>query len=392
MKELEAEQRIREQHGIPDDVDFRLIVFNGWNNQATFCYNDDVKVVNTAQQLLRTNPRTAGKSGLELSGMTFKADNNINMRKEKHTKELKKPTVELMKDFEYTDDLFIPMVTDTLIDGVFSSEGGIMPATNYIMVGDGGIGKSTILMEVISKLMNKGKRCLFINAEMTKTDMVGYIKRFPMFAEIPMIHVMELDDDDMLGQIKLALSDGYDIVLIDSFSELHEAIKESNELSNKQAELSMINLMKLHNLANNDLKRYTSFLSIQQVGKGGKFLGTNKLKHNTTGMIEMRFDKKTKSRKIIVTKNRRGFQYDELYFDFKNGNVVYNEDLLMAYRDAQEVFDDLEEFTASNTEDFYDKVEKIKMDKANKDTKPSEDADVDYFSDTAYDEDEDENE
>ncbi len=391
MKELEAEERIRAEHGIPDDVDFKVVIFDGWNKMATFRYNGDVKVVNTAQQLLRTNPRTAGKSGSELSGMTFKADNTINMRKEE-TKQLKKPKVELMKDFEYTEDLFIPMVTDTLIDGVFSAEGGIMPATNYIMVGDGGIGKSTILMEVISKLMNKGKRCLFINAEMTKTDMVGYIKRFPMFAEIPMVHVMELEDDDMLGQIRLVLLDGYDIVLIDSFSELHEAIKESNKLSNKLAELSMINLMKEHNLANNDLKKYTSFLSIQQVGKTGTFLGTNKLKHNTTGMIEMRFDKKTKSRKIIITKNRRGFQYDELYFDIKDGVVVYNEALLMAYKDAQDIYDDLEEFTASNTEDFYDKVEKIKMDKANKaENSDNNDVDSEYFSDTFYDDENEDN-
>jgi predicted ATP-dependent serine protease len=97
--------------------------------------------------------------------------------------------------------------------------------------------------------------------------------------------------------------------------------------------------MRLHNGANNDAQVYTSFLCIQQVNKGGNFVGSNKLKHNTTGMMEIRFDEDG-NRYLEFSKNRRGEVQKKLFFSLKEtGDVQYDEmryDLDEAARDVVE--------------------------------------------------------
>jgi hypothetical protein len=77
-------------------------------------------------------------------------------------------------------------------------------------------------------------------------------------------------------------------------------------------------------MSNNDSKKWTSFLCIQQVTKEGVFLGSNKLKHNTTGMMELRFDKDG-TRYVMFTKNRRGEVNIKMQFDLSaTGDVKYD--------------------------------------------------------------------
>ena len=78
-------------------------------------------------------------------------------------------------------------------------------------------------------------------------------------------------------------------------------------------------MMIQHNKGNNDEKKYTAFLAIQQVTKGGNFVGSNKLKHNTTGMIELRYSTEfSGDRYAKVTKNRRGFLHEKIFFSLEN--------------------------------------------------------------------------
>jgi len=73
-------------------------------------------------------------------------------------------TVKLVKldQINFNKDLFIPMRTGTQIDEMFSSEKGLMPATNTIFTGDPGSGKTTVLLDILGDLQQMGKRfCLF---------------------------------------------------------------------------------------------------------------------------------------------------------------------------------------------------------------------------------------
>ena len=67
-----------------------------------------------------------------------------------------------MRDVKFNDDLFIPMKTKTIVDSILSNEGGIFPGTNTVVIGDPGVGKSTVLLDWIANMQNQGKKVLFI--------------------------------------------------------------------------------------------------------------------------------------------------------------------------------------------------------------------------------------
>ncbi len=231
-----------------------------------------------------------------------------------------------MKDQHFDPALFIPMPTRSPIDQLFTIEGGLPKATNYMVVGDPGVGKSTVALDIVADLIRSGYKCLFISAEMTRIDLYKYVQRYPKFGGIDILFLGEYLDDNPKLVVEEALAPGYDLVLIDSFVEVQEAVKEVNRITTNAAEKWLIDLMLRHNLANNSDQRNTTFLAIQQVTKGGVFVGSNKLKHNTTGMMEIRYeDEDANLQYIMFTKNRRGPVNQKLYFSLKaTGAVQYN--------------------------------------------------------------------
>ena len=63
-----------------------------------------------------------------------------------------KPVVSTMADFKYDTSLFTPMPTGKKVDSLFSSEGGLMKGTNYAFVGDPGVGKTTVLLDMLADM------------------------------------------------------------------------------------------------------------------------------------------------------------------------------------------------------------------------------------------------
>ena len=92
-----------------------------------------------------------------------------------------------MQDVTFNDDLFIPMKTKTIVDSLLSAEGGVFPGTNTVVIGDPGVGKSTVLLDWLANLQEQGKKVLFISGEMNDIDMYGYVKRFPKFGKLPIM-------------------------------------------------------------------------------------------------------------------------------------------------------------------------------------------------------------
>jgi predicted ATP-dependent serine protease len=245
-----------------------------------------------------------------------------------------------MKDQQFDPILFEPMATGKAVDKLFTSDGGIPRATNYMVVGDPGVGKSTVTLDILSDLSGAGQRVLFISAEMTRIDLFGYVKRYPKFGNVDILFLGEYLDDNPKTVIEEALKVGYDVVLIDSFAEVAAAIKETNRMATSATEKFLIDMMLRHNLANNDSKTHTAFLVIQQVTKGGVFVGSNSLKHNLTGMLEIRFDDNGQAAYLMFTKNRRGEVNRKMYFSLKeSGDVVYDNRRFSIDEDAREIFE-----------------------------------------------------
>ena len=73
-----------------------------------------------------------------------------------------KITTVKMKDMKFDPSLFRPMRSGRVVDSHFSSQGGLMKGTNYAIVGDPGIGKTTVMMDMLADLQRQGKKVLFI--------------------------------------------------------------------------------------------------------------------------------------------------------------------------------------------------------------------------------------
>jgi len=245
-------------------------------------------------------------------------------------KKVKKLNSRLTKisNVQYEKGLFEAHKTNTPLDGLFSIDGGVPKATNWMVVGDPGVGKSTVTLDIIANAKKTGSKVLFISAEMNQVDLYLYVKRYPKFGELDIFFPQEIEDNECpKAVLEEILNEGYDIVLIDSFVELQETIRESGRMTRNSSEKYLLDLMYKHNLGANDTKCFTSFLNIQQVGKSGIFVGSNKLKHMTTGMMEIRFvDERTQDERYVTfSKNRRGHVGKQMYFDLTaTGNVTYD--------------------------------------------------------------------
>ena len=227
-----------------------------------------------------------------------------------------------MKDLKFDSSLFEPMKTGRAIDHHFSSEGGIMRGTNYAIVGDPGVGKTTVMMDILADMNKRGKKVLFVSGEMNSIDMYGYVKRFPKFGDLPILFMGDYIEQDCLETLESILDQGWDAVLIDSMAEIVNAVVDSSKkyMSSKKAETDILNLFEKHNKAENAGKVNTCFLVIQQVTKQGNFAGSNRFKHMMTGMAHMKFS--DGNRIFYFSKNRRGGLHDGRFFTLGQGGRV----------------------------------------------------------------------
>ena len=252
----------------------------------------------------------------------------LKTEKKVQSKVVKTPTLKLsvktvkMKNLNFDKKLFEPMATGTKVDAFFSAEGGVMPGTNVVVTGDPGVGKTTVLLDILGDLQSKGKKCLFISGEMNAIDMVGYVRRFPKFGELDILFMGDYAEVNPDVVLRTALKEGYDLVLVDSMAEVADMYTDYFGGTNKSNQGRLLSLFEEHNLGNNDDKCNTAFLIIQQVTKGGTFAGSNKLKHMTTGMLHMKLT--DEGRYLHFSKNRRGGNGNKLFFSLSgNGKVEY---------------------------------------------------------------------
>ena len=239
-----------------------------------------------------------------------------------------------MRDVRFDKDLFINFRTRTMLDNLLCSYQGLPKGVNYMIIGDPGVGKTTIILDMLANIRKAqpSARILFISAEMNEIDLAIYVERFPKFGDLDILFIEGgIDECGHSWQtVADTLDDGWDIVAIDSFHELQGIVKEEENVTNKRAESMLLSLIKQQNKAQNDRGVNTTFLTIQQVTKSGAFVGSNRLKHMITAMMELRLDNPKNiysDRYITFSKHRRGDVGVKLYYNLSTtGNVDFDEE------------------------------------------------------------------
>ncbi|MBR3678412.1 MAG: AAA family ATPase [Alistipes sp.] len=239
-----------------------------------------------------------------------------------------------MRDVRFDKDLFINFRTRTMLDNLLCSYQGLPKGVNYMIIGDPGVGKTTIILDMLANIRKAqpSARILFISAEMNEIDLAIYVERFPKFGDLDILFIEGGFDEcgHSWQTVADTLDDGWDIVAIDSFHELQGIVKEEENVTNKRAESMLLSLIKQHNKAQNDRSVNTTFLTIQQVTKSGAFVGSNRLKHMITAMMELRLDNPKNiysDRYITFSKHRRGDVGVKLYYNLSTtGDVDFDEE------------------------------------------------------------------
>ena len=239
-----------------------------------------------------------------------------------------------MRDVRFDKDLFINFRTRTILDNLLCSYQGLPKGVNYMIIGDPGVGKTTIILDMLANIRKSqpSARILFISAEMNEIDLAIYVERFPKFGDLDILFIEGGFDEygHSWQTVADTLDDGWDIVAIDSFHELQGVVKEEENVTNKRAESMLLSLIKQQNKAQNDRGVNTTFLTIQQVTKSGAFVGSNRLKHMITAMMELRLDNPKNiysDRYITFSKHRRGDVGVKLYYNLSTtGDVDFDEE------------------------------------------------------------------
>lgn len=218
--------------------------------------------------------------------------------------------VQRLETLMIDQDLMKVYRTGTTLDAMFSHEGGIPVGTNVMITGDPGAGKTTMMMYALSHLqrLNPNAKCVFVSAEMGKLQVFKYTQRFPEFANLETLFTSDFMDSNSKDLLEQLLDKGYDYVLIDSIIEVFESVKEDCGMSQSQAEKWLTNLCIKHNGAENEAKRHTTFLLIQQVTKNGVFVGSNRVKHITDAHLELKRESERDGggTYAVFSKNRNG--------------------------------------------------------------------------------------
>jgi len=239
-----------------------------------------------------------------------------------------------MRDVKFDPSLFINYKTGTVMDEVLCSYSGLPKGVNYMIIGDPGVGKTTVILDMLANLKREQKdiRCLFVSAEMNEIDLAIYVHRYPKFQDLDILFVepdYQSGGGSTFENLENILATGWDVVAIDSFIELQGIIKEEKNITNKKTESLLIQLIKQQNKGENRSGLNTTFLTIQQVTKTGNFIGSNRLKHSITAMMELRLENPKNiysDRYVVFSKHRRGDVGVRLFYDLSTtGDVFFDE-------------------------------------------------------------------
>ena len=225
-------------------------------------------------------------------------------------------------DLHFNESLFKPLKTNTEIDVILSTEGGLMPGTSMMIAGGPGSGKSTIVMDMLSKFTKQGLKCLLIQGEMDQIGHYKYCRRMPSFGCVQTLFLKD-HMENIKETVEHVFSLGYDVIAVDSVAEILDMYKDQNGGTSKQAESWFLKLQDDTKKGKNKNSYYTSFINIQQVTKSDDFAGSNRLKHMMEAFCKVERSKDGLERSLFFEKNRDCDKDFKVFFSIYNDGIHY---------------------------------------------------------------------
>ena len=201
---------------------------------------------------------------------------------------------------------------DKVLDDFISNESGFVVGSSIFLTGTSGAGKTTFAV-TLQKVFKDYVTSLY-SREMSAGSVKEQMKRYAISHQNAFIadresHPTLEDYIKELNELKPK------VIIIDS---LQVIMKE--DYANVPAEQAGFEV--IQKLRNWTEKNNAVLIMVGHVNKDGEFEGRNTIKHMFDAHLEMIFNKKTKTRTISWSKNRKG-EIGMLYYDFGKERIEF---------------------------------------------------------------------
>ena len=190
--------------------------------------------------------------------------------------------------------------------------GGIVDGTLILIGGDPGIGKSTLMLQVLSSLSGLGKKCLYVSGEESVRQISMRGKRLNSHGT-SMFVVSETDLESILAMVEISK---YDALVIDSIQTVFHPDVSSTPGSVTQIREAAMQFMKLAK---------TTGLPIFLVGhvtKVGAIAGPRIMEHMVDTVLYFEGDKSHVFRILRAVKNRFGSTNEIGVFEMNEKGLI----------------------------------------------------------------------
>lgn len=193
------------------------------------------------------------------------------------------------------------------------SGGGLVPGSATLIGGDPGIGKSTLLLQLLCKLAASNVRTAYISGEESADQVRMRAQRLGL-AEAP----VELATATNAGDIAASMGgkDGPDVIVVDSIQTMYLSTLDSAPGTVSQVRASaqeLIRAAKLHNAA---------LLLVGHVTKDGAIAGPRVLEHMVDTVLHFEGDRSHHFRILRGIKNRFGATDEIGVFEMVEAGLV----------------------------------------------------------------------
>lgn len=176
--------------------------------------------------------------------------------------------------------------------------GGLVPGSAVLIGGDPGIGKSTLLLQVVCNLANAGKTCLYVSGE-EAVDQVRLRARRLGLEKAPVALASATSVRDIVASMEDGAS-GIDLIVIDSIQTMYIDTVDSAPGTVTQVRTCTQELIRVAK------KRNIVILFVGHVTKEGQIAGPRVLEHMVDAVLYFEGDRGHQFRILRTVKNRFG--------------------------------------------------------------------------------------
>lgn len=174
--------------------------------------------------------------------------------------------------------------------------GGVVPGSAILLGGDPGVGKSTLLMQVVGSAARRGVRCAYISGEEAVEQVRGRAQRMGL-ADAPVKLAAETSLREIIEGLK---REPFDLVVIDSIQTLWSDAHEAGPGSVTQVRAAAGELVRLAK------KRGLAVVLVGHVTKEGAIAGPRVVEHMVDAVFAFEGERGYPFRILRGAKNRFG--------------------------------------------------------------------------------------